>query len=60
MGPFEVFLGSIVNETDDVAFFVHGNESSANGDNVFNIQNVILIQFLRNKPSTNGRNVLAV
>jgi hypothetical protein len=49
-----------MNQTDDVAFFVHGNESSANGNNVFNVRNVVLIQFLRNKASTNGGNVIAV
>lgn len=58
--PLEVFLGSVVNQTNNVAGLVHSNESSANGDDVSNVWDVVLVQFLRNKASTNGGNVLAV
>jgi len=34
-------LGGIVNETNDISLLVNGNKAGANGDNIFNIWNVI-------------------
>jgi hypothetical protein len=49
-----------VNQTDDVALLVHGDESSANGENIFDVWDVVLVQFLSNKASTNDGSVLAI
>jgi hypothetical protein len=35
-----------VNETDNIAFLVNYNKASAHGNDVFDIRDIVLIQFL--------------
>jgi hypothetical protein len=44
--PLEVFLGGVVYETDNIALLVNRNKASTNRDNVFNVQNVVLVEIL--------------
>ena len=43
--PLEVFLCSVVHETDDIALLVNCNKASTHGNDVFDIRNVFWIQF---------------